>query len=297
MKKNLQKARRRVLKYSKLVSSDKFAIGYGFFATFGGAVLAVAEIQFSLIFATFLGIPAILYFLAVGVEAPAIRRRIMDVTGIYYKRCEFNFSILSTGDFEGSFFYHVHNGGNEPIDEIPSEGWIWFDSPKEQDIQYRVLNDESAPKIRNLNSNGHSIAKAIVSLISKSPFELKFNYSISPELRPGEDLKYEILVKTSGSEKEFFSDDGSYWGFPAIFPMEEVSLSMQAPSGYKIEVTKPVIVWNADRTDNQPDKESSAPHPMLNSAENKLSWSLSNVGPGDRYWSGLRMRKVTFGNG
>ncbi len=208
----------------------------------------------------------------------------MNTEGVYYKRCEFDFRIHANGAFSGRFYYHVINDSPNDLHELPSEGWIWFESPETADINYRIVNHERATLLRKMSSEGRSIAKALINLLSKEPYEFRFNHKIEPPLRKGEGLEYELTVRTENTENESFSREGTYWGFPAIFPIESAKLTLSAPPGYEIEVTKPVIIWNADRTENQPEKEIKSTVPELNRSKTMLTWELSHVGPGDRYW-------------
>lgn len=283
-----------MLRLSGYLSSNGFIYVWG--AVFTAASFLASEPlkDYGYELAALAFVPPLLWALAVLVEMPAIRRIIMKSEDIYYKNCDFEFRVQEDGSFVGRFCYHVVNNGDIPIDELPSEGWIWFKSPDKAQIKYRIIRAEAGTKLRKMSQLNHSFAKMIINMVSAEPYELRFKHRIEPPLEKGEELEYEIIVRTSESETDAFTPEGSFCGFPAIFQIEKVRLTMTAPSGYEIEFTKPIVVWDASRIHNQPDKEQDAPKPYLNKSKTILTWELADVGPHDRYWSGYRFVTEKF---
>lgn len=61
---------------------------------------------------------------------------------------------------------------------------------------------------------------------------LKWQPRIKPALPPGEELEYSVFLETDATERDAFSETGSYAGAATFFTTEELSMEFHAPDGF-----------------------------------------------------------------
>jgi nucleoside phosphorylase len=110
---------------------------------------------------------------------------------------------------------------------------------------------------------------------------------IRPPLEPGKELGYVLKITTEGTEKEVFSDTGSYAGMAAPRSCERLSCRINAPPGFVIAL-KNFVVRNA--VGNV--LESSLAGPSISPDKSYLTWEVEEPIPEARYDMSIRIQKA-----
>lgn len=204
-----------------------------------------------------------------------------------YQNIEHEWRISETGDCIMRSVYEVTNIGNTPVKTIPFDNFGWFVEPDKIKFNYSVVDKKSERKMTDSRS---SIYKMGLSFFSKRIRMISWSSVIDPPLLKKESFLYEIRIDTSETEKDAFSDNGTYVGIPANLPVQKANLKFIAPGGYKFIIMTPKIVLDNAGVVNRTEIARIA-NPELSASQGIISWNINNLILGNRYILKYRLVK------
>lgn len=206
---------------------------------------------------------------------------------IYYKEVKHDWRLSADGDFHGNINFTIINSSNKQVTSLPFDNAYWLTTPKKIDIDFKVKKGQK----HNIKNYRHSIFNFFVSLfLNKTINAFQWSHEIDPPLMAGEEFSYDLIVDTPETEKDAFSDEGTYAGIPVVIPTKNAYLSYVAPIGYYFEILDPVIL--VDSSGNRyHEEEININHPKLNHNKSILTWAINNPLSNRRYWFKYKMCK------
>lgn len=205
---------------------------------------------------------------------------------LVYEELDFDYKVFENGDFSCRNVYHLKNIGAKPISITPLDDGLWFSSPKNVDLKIKVLSSKKGHKVISHRTNIYETLLKIIP--GKKSYIVSWNHEISPPLDKNDSLVLEIIIDTTGTEKDAFTADGTYAGIPTVLPTKKATLNFVAPPGYVFEMIIPKIVHDA--YGNTDEKEiSRIKQPRLNKSKTLLSWEIEHCLAQHRYSFNYRL--------
>jgi len=209
---------------------------------------------------------------------------------IIYLLSEFDWRIYDNGNFNGNFTYIVKNISDEDVTDLPYDDIHWYNDYDDIDIQFKILDNND--KKYHIIDYRNNLYNQLFNYFKKKVKVISWSHIIEPSLKPNDILKYSIIINTTNSEKDAFSDVGAFAGVPAIVPIKEATINYSAPLGYKFEIITPLIIVDIKGTEiTTSEDKANYDLPELNTSKTILKWRLFNLKAGRRYWFKYKLIK------
>lgn len=229
----------------------------------------------------------VLFFVFLALDRLALRQL---ATRIEYTEVSLDWRINENGDFEGRYQYKLRNNSRLSVEFLPRERLIWFSKP-ERGIFKIIVSPEKNLDTRIIGGK-NSIYQLLLSRVAaKHTYILTWDYAIDPPLQSGREIGYAIHVNTPGTERDAFTEAGTYAGIPAGIPIRKAKLSYSAPLSFRFNLLTPLLVVNDEGIRNF-DEETLHAIPTLHAGGSIIQWEVSNLKAGLRYWFKYRLEKI-----
>ena len=216
----------------------------------------------------------------------AIRRRRWlrrGMSPVIFTFVDHDWKFRRDGDFSARCVFTLRNVGKEPLDQIPSDGGIFFQEPRQPHVHVKSV--DAPGKHFTIHEYTYSVHEKIVRILTgRKAYHMSWSHSVHPPIEPGDQLTYLVEIETLKSEAAAFTQEGSILGVPANIPIEKAKLRCAAPDGYKFVILRPVMIVDSETWENDPDAESRISQPVVSAAGRFLDWDLQNLEHGRRYW-------------
>lgn len=191
-------------------------------------------------------------------------------------------SYLANYDFNGEIEYFIENISNISIVDLQHGGAGWFG----WDIKCKKF----LPKVYGADSGLYSIEKKSFSAnesINKSGVfggnEKKvtvfdWQFKINPPLASTRSLHYGVKIETENTERDAFTEKGSFAGMLTQLPVDSMACELYAPDGYQF-INKGFVV----RDSGGIDVKNSWCSPEFSENGRKISWSVEKPLPTLQY--------------
>jgi hypothetical protein len=231
-------------------------------------------------------------WLAVLLRAVVRRRRWLHAIQVplVYTSVELEWQFEENGDFSSTGVYTLENVGKEPLDELPTDDFLWAVEPSEARMRVRIIDDGG--KNHSIVEYENSVYRRVLAYLTKGDsYVIAFSHRIVPPLAPGESMRLEMQIETPGTESDAFTEAGTVLGVPANIPTRHANLICVGPVGYRFEVLKGRWVVESTTGENVPEEEARIEPPLVSPAGTTLTWQLSDLRQGLRYWIHYRFRR------
>ena len=211
---------------------------------------------------------------------------------LVYENLSFEFFYEANGDFRSRCFFKLRNNGADPVAELPVTRAFFLSDGSISSVRFRAIDEGHG--IYRFQKNGQSIVDAVSALFKTNARFVEWEYEISPPLRSGESVSYEVAIETQGSEREAFTSAGSIMGFPANIPIRSALLRAVAPHNFRFVCIGHPIAVDIDLKAEAPSADISLPEPTLSLSSEILEWKIGDLPSGNRYWIKFRFERVLF---
>ena len=228
----------------------------------------------------------ILYFLFLAIDSLKLRKLAKEME---YTEVSLDWRINEQGDFDGQFQYTLRNNSRLSIEILPQERIMWFSKPKKGKFKLSLSPDNSLTRVI---SGRNSIYRFLLSRItSKHTYIVSWdNYAIDPPLEKNKEIKYTVHINTPRTERDAFTEEGTFAGISASIPIRNAKLSYSAPLSLRFNLLVPLLVVN-DVGSRHPDEEARHKIPTLHANGSTIHWEISNLRAGLRYWFKYKLEK------
>lgn len=226
-----------------------------------------------------------------------LMKLIKNVNLSSYSHIEYDWEITKEGDFIARNTYTFRNNSKEDLQNLPTEGFVWFQNPEKEEILFRITH----PKGRYKFVGTKYLVKMVDSVLQKfmlSNFVNSKFYTINwtpnlvPSLAPKEEITYLVEIITYRTEGKAFQE-GTHIGFPVYLPTESIELVCKAPNGYKFALEEQEFrILDIDAQHTFPEIRKKTDPPQLCQDESKVIWKVNNPEVGKRYWIDYRFIKA-----
>lgn len=214
------------------------------------------------------------------------RREVRLRGAAVFERLQFVWHVSSMGDFEGEYQVTFRNCSRVPMFTIPMLDFFWSDLPTHAEIWGPTLMENSS-RWQIASRRNPAPSTSFVGDADKS-YGFAFDLDVVPALEPGEKISYVVRIKTPLSEEKAISAKGDYAGIPAPILVEYAELRYSCAPTHKFEILDPAVVvdMRGNRVNQLLD---GIVKPELDSSHTQLTWRLTALHPGHRYWFKYRI--------
>jgi hypothetical protein len=227
-----------------------------------------------------------------GVLIERIHRANQMIKSLAYENLSFEFFYEANGDFRSRCFFKLRNHGIDPVSELPSTRAFFLGEGTISSIRFRAIDE--GPGIYRFQQNKQTIVDAVSALFKGNTRFVEWGYQISPPLRPGDSVSYEVAIETLKTEGAAFTTAGSIMGFPAHIPIVSATLRAIAPRDFKFVCLGHPVVVDIDLTAEMTPDNIQLPDPTLSASAGILDWNIRDLDKGNRYWIKFRLEQELF---
>jgi hypothetical protein len=190
-----------------------------------------------------------------------------------YEQINHDWQINEKGDFFLRTQFNLKNISNEYLEFLPVEKGLFFS--KIHEYEHKIMANKGG-KYRIIEFRSFFDDNIYPYLNFKKTYELGLSLRISPALKPNDEINFEEVINTIGTEKDAFKEKGTIAGIPANIPIKKVNFRFIAPPKYKFELLEPLFIMSFNGSNIKPLPDN-IPFPKLNSSSTILTWELNNL--------------------
>ena len=167
---------------------------------------------------------------------------------------------------------------------------MWFSKPEKGNFKITIPPGNSDTRIIG---GKNSVYRFLLSRITgKHTYIVSWDYAIDPPLRKNQEIKYSVHISTPRTERDAFTEEGTYAGISAGIPIRNAKLSYSAPLSLRFNLLTPLLVVDNVGARN-PDEESRHEFPTLHANGSTIHWEVFNLKAGLRYWFKYKLEKLS----
>lgn len=193
-------------------------------------------------------------------------------------------------DFKGEIEYFVENISNISIVDLPLHIAHWSG----WNVSYELFN----PIVYGNNRTYYTLEQSFYKFeIDRTELDgsrkevTSFNWQlrVNPSLEPKQSLHYGIIVKTNTTERDAFTENGSFAGMSSLLPVDTMICEIVAPQNYFFNYKDYIIRDRKGNTLNDEVKRVKKPEFLENGR--KIIWEVEKPIPTARYLVGIQIVK------
>ena len=204
------------------------------------------------------------------------------------------YSFSENGDFEASITNQIENRSGRSLDRVPNETLVWNRDLNDGQVFFKIVYRDG-DKPHTFRNKGHKVDPidiVIDRLRGKSPYSVTWSPEVEPEIGKGEQIAYEVLISTPGTELDAFSDGGTTMGFPVSLHTVKAKLLAKAPFGFEFRFVDPAVeVIDMDSGLPMQAEIADIQKPVLSDDKGLIEWELSKPKVNRRYWINYRFAR------
>ncbi|MEP0826500.1 MAG: hypothetical protein HRF40_13540 [Nitrososphaera sp.] len=225
------------------------------------------------------GILGIVAYLIAPGPKPSPERDGADKYGLKVHSIKWINEYYPGGNFKGTIQYHVSNVSDYNVVDLLPDKARWFGWNIKDTFYAEIFYAKGDLDISSsLISKSERMDSDIVG--KELPMTIyHWVPRIKPGIAPGDSLEYGVVIMTDSTERDAFTEQGSWTGMSSPFAADILACELVAPMGHKFQVMK---YYAKDKTGVAiPNTEIPAPD---TSNKSHIYWTVNNPIPGANYF-------------
>jgi len=183
--------------------------------------------------------------------------------------------------FKGEIDSIIINVSNTNLSILPPQQGYWFGwnikSFELRPIAYG--NDEGKYNLQRVFCAEDKIIRRDIDGTEKKVTLFTWQFKIEPAIVPGKSFHFGQVFETKDTERDAFTEQGSFAGMSSPFPVETLTSEVNAPEGYRF-INKGYLV----RDSMGIDVEAKIDEPEFSSDGSRINWTIKDPVPSLKYY-------------